>query len=118
TIGALYPMVGWCERMLHPRLRDQMIPSERLRAQNREGGWYDIPLVTKIIMAPRDDLLAGKGQEYIEDYQTSLGAWLEEVGAGRAAKAEAKKAAAAAPRGKKPAADSGGAKSVDLSNFT
>lgn len=118
TIGALYPMVGWCERMLHPRLRDQMIPSERLRAQNREGGWYDIPLVTKIIMAPRDDLLAGKGQEYIEDYQTSLGAWLEEVGAGRAAKAEAKKAAAAAPRGKKAAADSDGAKSVDLSNFT
>lgn len=119
SIGAAIPQIAWCDQMLHPRLRDRAIPLERLSAQTADGRVYDLPLTTTIILTPRDDIAAGKGQKYIENYKMSIDEWLEAVASGRAAKADAKAAAREAKeRGEKVAADAPTARSVDTSNFT
>jgi len=119
SIGALVPMVAWCQRFLHPSLQDRVIPAERLRYKDEAGNFRDIPLTTKIILAPRDDLQAGHGAKYIENYQTAIDEWLEAVASGRASKADNTKAKAdAKARGDKAVPEATGARSVDTSNFT
>lgn len=119
SIGALLPQIAWCRHLLHPSLQDTAIPAERLRYTDEAGNYRDIPLTTKIILAPRDDLQAGKGSKYIENYQASVDEWLGAVASGRAAKADQAKAKAdAKARGDKKAPEADGARSVDTSNFT
>lgn len=117
TMAPLMPVIEWCANLLHPSLRDDMIPAERLRYPVDEGQWRDIRLTTDLIQAPRDDVLAGHGADYIKDYQASLEAWINEVTAGRTAKASGKaKAEEARKRGERPAADDAG-KGADVQNF-
>lgn len=114
TMGPLWPVVAWCHAWLHPALRDQMVPAEKLTF---ESG-HDIPLVTEIILTSRDDVMAGKGQDRIEDYQKSFEAWVSGVSAGRAAKAANKASQAEAKKkGEKVDAGDGKAISVDVSGF-
>lgn len=118
-MGPLFPMVEWCERFLHPSLRDsgEMIPLDRLRYRTEDGTFRDIALTTRIILTSKDDVMAGKGAEYIKDYETSLGSWLSAVKEGRVAKAEQTAAKdAAKKRGEKVDAEKE-AKSVDISGF-
>lgn len=119
SIGALMPLVAWCQKQMHPSLREGVIPAERLRYKDEHGNFRDAPLTTKIILAPRGDLEAGKGAKYIENYQASVDEWLGAVASGRAAKADDKKAKAEAKaRGEKPTTDApAAARSVDTSNF-
>jgi CRISPR type IV-associated protein Csf2 len=104
---------------MHPMLRDQVIPEESLRAHNYETDTYfDVPLTTKLILTGKDDLLAGKGQDRVEDYQKSLDDWLAQVVGGRAAKADTKALKAAAKKaGTKVDPETPEGKSVDLAAF-
>lgn len=118
SIGALIPQVGWCSRSLHPSLVHNAIPAERLRYKGEDGTWRDIPLTTKIILAPRGDIRP-EAATYIENFQQSMDEWLGAVASGRAAKADEVKAKAdAKTRGEKPLPDGDGARSVDTSIYT
>lgn len=90
TMGPLMPIVAWCDRFLHPSLREKAIPIEKLRYQREDGTYGDIPLVTELILTSRDDVLAGQGSSHIKDYQASVDAWIAEVTTGRVAKAKGK----------------------------
>lgn len=118
-MGPLFPVVEWCKRSIHPALRDNgdMIPLDKLRWRQEDGMYRDISLTTKIILTSKDDVMAGKGAEYIENYQASLGNWIAAVQDGRAAKAEQNAAKDAAKKRGEKADVEKGAKSVDISGF-
>lgn len=113
SMGPLLPAVEWCQRALHPTLRDRMIPADRLTVTTEEGKLWSVPLVTEVILTSRDDVMAGKGQDRITDYQKSLDAWLAEVSSGNAAKAETKAAKRKAKEAGEKFKDEGGGKSSD-----
>lgn len=124
-IGPLLPLVAWCEHLLHPALKPQSIPLEQLRYKriDEEGNesYADAPLTTDIILTGKDDLMMGKGENRIANYQESLAAWLEQVQGGRVAKADLKSAKKAAKEGvgAKVTQDAEAAgKSSDLNAFT
>jgi len=123
SVDHLIPLVEWCSRRFHWSLRDRsMIPAANLSYEERdeEGrvvGMRDVSLTTTVTMAPRDDLLAGKGEGYITNYFESLSEYLKSIGEGRANKAAEKKAKAdAKERGEKFVA-SKGALSKDVANL-
>lgn len=118
TMGPLMPLVEWCSTALHPALRDRAIPADRLTAKRDDASLWEVPLTTELILTSRDDIMAGKGQEQIQDYQKSVDAWLSEVGTSRAAKA-ANKAAKddAKKKGEKVDAGDGKAISLDISGY-
>ena len=120
-MSTIVPIVEWCDPLLHPSLRDRAIPKDRLSYEIKSGAdqgrVFDVPLVTQLILTSRDDVLAGKGQQFIEDYQQSVDAWIERVTSGRVAKATSKaEIKAAKDRGEK---SSGVAKEVgvDVSGY-
>lgn len=118
SMGPLFPAVEWCDRFLHPSIRDgAMIPADKLRYRKQDGTFGDISLTTEIILTSRDDVMAGKGADHIKDYETSLDAWLSAVREGRAAKAEDKAAKDAAKKKGVKHESEPGAKSVDISGF-
>jgi len=117
SMGPLVPMVEWCQDWLHPSLREKMIPMDKLTYKVNDVT-RDVPLVTELILTSRDDLLAGKGANRIEDYQSSVDAWIAEVTAGRVAKATDKaEKLEAKKRGDKPVAGPTKAISVDVSGY-
>lgn len=112
-MSALEPMIAWNQQRLHPALRPSMIPVESLRFQ--DGG--DIPLTTDLILTARDDVLDGKGGEFIADYQRSFDGWLAANTDSSAARSAAKTAKAEAKaRGEKPV-DVAAEKGIGLRGF-
>lgn len=121
SMGPLIPALAWTERYLHPALRDKAIPLEYL-TYKVDDIVRDAPLTTDIILTGKDDLLMGRGQQYVENYQESLKNWLGHVSSGRAAKAAKKEADTQAKearkKGDKPSApEAPTAKSSDLQGF-
>lgn len=92
SIGPLVPLLAWTEKMLHPALQPLAIPVDNLSYRDSEGNLRDAPLTTDIVLTAKDDLLMGKGQNYVENYQETLKNWLDHVQGGRDAKAAKKKA--------------------------
>lgn len=113
SVGPLLPEIEWCQRALHPSLRDRMIPADRLTYTDADGRLHALPLITEVILTSRDDVMAGKGQDRIANYQQSLEAWLSEVATGNAAKAKGKAAEKKAREAGEKYQDDGGAKSSD-----
>lgn len=118
SMGPLMPIIAWTEKALHPSLRPMAIPADQLTYATGDGVVRDTPLTTDLILTGRDDLMAGKGESRITDYQASLDSWLSHVTQGRDAKA-AKKAAekAAKAEGTKVDAAVAAGKSSDLQAF-
>lgn len=118
TMGPLLPAVAWCNDALHPAVRAQAIPLDRLTRQLDDGSLRDVDLTTQLILTSRDDIMAGKGQQYIQDYQTSVDAWLGAVVDSRAAKAANKAAKEdAKKKGEKVEVGNGKAISIDNSGY-
>lgn len=120
-IGPLVPVVEWCQSWIHPSIQARMIPIERLSYRigqgADEGKLVDVPLTTDLILTSRDDILAGHGAKYIQDYQRNVDAWIAEVTGGRAGKAAAKAEQDAAKKRGEKAVKADGAISVDVSGF-
>lgn len=102
TIGPLLPAVSWTSHLLHPAVRDRAIDIDQLTYRYDDGNVRDVPLTTRIILTGRDDLMDGKGQDRVEDYQSTLEQWLSHVEAGRDAKAKKKAAQKEAKAGGAP----------------
>lgn len=118
TMAPLLPVVSWTNQLLHPAVRDRVIDVEELTYRDENGNVRDAPLTTEIILTGKDDLMAGKGQGRIENYQETLAAWLAEVTGGRDAKAKKKAAEKAAKAGGAAVdADTAAGKSSDLMGF-
>lgn len=117
TMAPLMPIVEWCHQLLHPSLRDRAIPVTSLSYAVSDGQRLDVPLVTPLILTSRDDVIAGKGQNHISNYQKSVDEWLKEVTSGRIAKAQ-DKATKDNARKKGEKVESGGkAISSDIAGF-
>lgn len=114
SMGPLVPLLSWTENTLHPALRPLAIAAENLSYKDSEGNLRDTPLTTDIILTGKDDLLMGKGQNYVENYQESLKEWLDHVQGGREAKAARKKAKQSGDEVDEATAKT---KSSDLSSF-
>lgn len=114
SMGPLVPLLAWTEQMLHPALKPRAISAENLTYRDSEGNLRDAPLTSDIILTGKDDLLMGKGQNYVENYQETLQAWLDHVQGGRDAKAAKKKAKKAGEEVDEAIAN---VKSSDLSSF-
>lgn len=115
TMGPLLPAVSWTSHLLHPAVRDRVIDIDQLTYSGEDGNVRDIPLTTEIILTGKDDLMAGKGQDRIENYQETLDAWLAEVSGGRDAKAKKKAAEKAAKAsGEAVDAETAAGRSVEL----
>lgn len=123
SMGPLLPILAWTERYLHPALRAKAIPAEYLTYRGTDDTLRDAPLTTDLILTGKDDLMMGRGQRYVENYQESLQTWLDHVSGGREAKAAKKeaeaKAKAAAKKGEKIeiAPEIAAGKSSDLQGF-
>lgn len=115
SIGPLIPVISWTQHYLHPALRSSAVPIDNL-TYKREGEVIDAPLTTDIILTGKDDLLMGRGQNHVENYQQSLQNWIEHVQGGRDAKAAAK-AAKKDGANKKSEEAPAAVKSSDLQGF-
>jgi CRISPR type IV-associated protein Csf2 len=117
SMGPLIPQVEWVDRALHHSLRATMIPIEKLRYKRADDSYGNVPLTHDYILTSRDDVLSGKGQTHIENYEASYEVWFNEVVTGRVAKAKDKaEKDQAAKEGKK--VESGGkAISSDVAGF-
>lgn len=117
SMGPLLPQVAWVDRALHHSLRAKMIPIEKLRYKRADDSYGNVPLTHDYILTSRDDVLAGKGQNVIENYEASYDAWYKEVVSGRVAKAKDKAEKEQALKEGKKVESNGKAISSDVAGF-